>query len=271
MADELITSPHNAVLKRARKLRQRKQRAGEQATLVEGIAPVWQALDSNAPVETLIVAPELLTSEAADNLVEDAVARGIRVVRVSGEAFCSVAERDNPSGLAAIVKTHDLGLRDLSVTPASTFVALNEIGNPGNLGTIVRTVDGAGVDVVITVGDSTDAWHPSAVRASIGAVFTVPVCTVGNIGELLSWCSNNGITVVTTSARAESDYRVIDYPAPRLFLFGSEAEGLGDDLIARGDIAVRIPMEGKVSSLNLAVAVGIVIYSATATPVVRSG
>jgi TrmH family RNA methyltransferase len=265
-ADDLVTSPHNAVLKRARKLGQWKFRDAQGAALVEGIGPVWQAHDSGARIEVLIVAPQLLTSEKADELVEGVAGEGAQVVRVGADAFSSIAARDNPSGLAAIVATPSRKLQDLVVEADSTFVALHEVGNPGNLGTIVRTVDGAGGAGVITVGDSTDPWHPSAVKASMGTVFGVPVCAAKGIDELLSWCSDNHVTVITTSARAESDYRAVDYPAPRLFLLGSEGRGLTDELIAAGDISVRIPMQGKASSLNLAVAAGILLYAATPPP-----
>lgn len=264
--DKLITSPHNAVLKRARKLRRRKFREAERAALVEGIGPVWQARESRAEIEVLIVAPELLTSASVHVLIEDVTANGARLVRVGAEAFSSVAGRDNPSGLAAIVTTRSIRLHDLVVEAASTFVALNEIGNPGNLGTIVRTVDGAGGAGVITVGDATDPWHPTALKASMGTIFSIPVCAVDGADDLLSWCSDNDVAVITTSARAETDYRAVDYPTPRLFLFGSEGEGLTEELIDKGDLAVRIPMKGTATSLNLAVAVGILLYAAQPPP-----
>ncbi len=262
MQDEVITSPHNAVLKRARKLRRRQQREAEGAAFVEGIGPVWQAHESDTTIDVLLVAPELLTSAAVQSLIEDVARSGARVAQFTSEAFSSVADRDNPSGIAAIVTTRNRTLEDLAVEGDSTFVALNEIGNPGNLGTIVRTADGAGGAGVITVGDSTDPWHPNALKASMGAMFTVPVCTVDGVDDLLSWCSDNHVAVVTTSARAPNDYRSVEYPPRKLLLFGSEGEGLGDDLVARGDMAVRIPMEGKTTSLNLAVAVGILLYAA---------
>ena len=262
MPEELITSSQNPNLNRARKLRQRKAREREHAAVVEGIGPVWQAHESGASIDTLIVAPELLTSVSAASLIDDVSSTGARVIKVGAEAFSSIAERDNPSGIAAIVATTDRALNDLSVDDHSTFVALNEVANPGNLGTIVRTVEGAGGAGVITVGPSTDPWHPSAVKASMGAVFGVPLCTVATVDELLSWCFDNDVAVVTTSARAPHDYRTVEYPAPKLLLFGSEGEGLSDDVIARGDLAVRIPMEGRVDSLNLAVAVGILLYAA---------
>jgi RNA methyltransferase, TrmH family len=266
MSEELVASPHNPVLKRARKLRQRKHRRAERAALVEGIAPVWSANACKAEVEVVIVAPDLLTSPSALALIDDVAAAGGRVLRVTPDAFLSVAARDDPSGLAAIVATHDSGLQELVVANDSTFVALHQIGNPGNLGTIVRTADGAGAAGVITVGDSTDAWHPSAVKASMGTVFCVPVCRLAEIDELLGWCRSRGLTVITTSSRGATDYRTVDYPAPRVLLFGSEGEGLGDELIDAGDFAVRIPMEGSASSLNLAVAAGILLYATKPGP-----
>nr|MDQ3958100.1 RNA methyltransferase [Actinomycetota bacterium] len=113
MPSELITSPANPLLKRIRKLRQRKHREEHGAVFVEGIAPVWQALESGVEVETLLVAPDLLTSERAAELVAAHEAAGVTVARVSADAFAAVAERDNPAGLGAVVRPVPLSLDDL--------------------------------------------------------------------------------------------------------------------------------------------------------------
>ncbi|HEX2295111.1 MAG TPA: RNA methyltransferase [Actinomycetota bacterium] len=259
MPPELISSPSNPLLKRIRKLRRRKHRAEQGALFVEGIAPVWQAVESGAAVEVVVTAPDLLTSEGARSLVGSLDAP---VVALSPEAFASIAERDNPSGLGAVVAIPRRALDDVELGPSALVVALDEVGNPGNLGTVVRTADAAGASAVVVAGDAADAWNSAAVKASMGTVFSTPVVP-SDLDEVLLWARRNDLGVVATSARGRVDHWDADYPDGCLLLFGSEATGLSDDTLAAADEVVRIPQRGAASSLNLAVAAGIVIYEAT--------
>lgn len=245
-----------------RALAQRKQREAEGAFVVEGIRPVWQAVESGAAVEALVVAPELLISEQARLMVDSQRAAGMRVVAVSAAVFTGVAEREHPSGLAAIVRAADRRLTELVVPPRALFVALHETGNPGNLGTILRTMDAVAADGLIVIGHTTDPYHPTAVKASMGALFTIPIARVATADEVLTWCVRHGIGVVTTSAAARQDHWSARYPQSCLLLLGSEGEGLPAALLHAGDLAVRIPMLGHVDSLNLAVSAGILLYEA---------
>ena len=260
LTEELIRSTANPLVKRVRALKQRKHRREESAFFVEGIQPVWQAVESRASVEVLIVAPDLLISEPARRLVQEQAAAGLRVAAVSPAVFESISERENPSGLAAIVRMPERSLEDLRVTPQSLFVALYQVKNPGNLGTVLRTMDATGGSGVILVGDTTDPYHPTAVRASMGALFTVPTVHADDLPVLLAWRQVHRLAVITTSARAPQSLWSVRYPLPALLLFGSEGEGLPDPIIGEGDLAVRIPMAGSLDSLNLAVAAGVMLY-----------
>jgi TrmH family RNA methyltransferase len=257
---ERITSASNRLLKHARRLRQRKHRDAEGVFLVEGIAPTWQALE-HAEVEVLFYSPELLTSERALDLVRRAEEHA-KVAEVTSDAFATLSDREHPVGIAAIVRARTLRLRDLEVAPDSVFVALHEIGNPGNLGTIVRTADAAGAAGVVAIGEGTDFWHPNALRSSMGTVFTTPLVAVDNPRDGITWARDNGLTVVTTSAHTEIEHWSTTYSTPALLLFGSEGHGLNQELLDEGDLAVRIPMRGTATSLNLAVSVGILLYEA---------
>jgi len=253
-----ITSPANLLVKRVRALAQRKQRRTEGAFFVEGIRPVWLAVEHGAVLETLIVAPDLLSSEAAQQLVAQQQQAGGRVAQVSRSVFERIAERDNPSGLAAIVRTSQRTIDDLAVGPGSLFVALHEVGNPGNLGTIIRTVDAVGGAGVILLGEATDPYHPTAVKASMGTLFSVPVVSATTT-ELLGWCQQHTVSVYPTADQAEVVYWAVQYQLPALLLFGSEGQGLPPALLARGP-AIRIPMQGSADSLNLSVAAGVLLY-----------
>ncbi|MDQ3985669.1 MAG: RNA methyltransferase [Actinomycetota bacterium] len=256
------TSPSNPLVKRARGLRLKKNRDRERAFLVEGIQTVTAAVQSDAPVELILYAPELLASEQALDVVEGTREAGVEVASLSKKAFESLSERDNPTGLAAIVQTESRNVDQLVVRGDSLFAVLLDVGNPGNLGAIIRTVDAVGGAGVIVFGESTDLHHPGAVKASMGAIFSVPVCNALDFEQVASWAQQRGVTVVTTSAHAESEHWSTEYLLPAAFVFGSEIRGLPRDILNRGDVAVRIPMAGSSTSLNLAVAAGILLYEA---------
>ena len=259
MARELVTSPSNPHLKRIRRLRARKQRDKQGVFFVEGIQPVTRALEHGASIEMVLLAPDILEDHPVVSLVREREAKA-DVIEVSADAFASVSARDDPAGVAAVVRATLVPLEDLSVTSDSLFVALDEVGNPGNLGAIVRTLDAVGGDAVILVGAATDPWHPTAVKASMGTIFARPLCRVGGFDELRAWAKERGITVVTTSAKARIEHWDADIDLPALLVFGSEGQGLPRDVLDAGDVALRIPIEGSASSLNLAIAASVMLY-----------
>jgi RNA methyltransferase, TrmH family len=264
MTGELITSSANPVVKRVRLLADRKHRRAEGAFVVQGIQPVWQAVEAGADVEILVVAPGLLGRSAAARRVTGMIAgqeqRGVRVARLSGEVFTRISDREGPSGLAAIVRGRLAGLAELAAGPDAVFVALHGIGNPGNLGTIIRTANAAGAAGVVLVGQTTDPFDPAAVKASMGALFTLPVAHCGSPAGFFGWAAAGGVTVATTSAQAEQSFWAASYPRPLALLLGAEGTGLPGEVLARGDLQVRIPMSGTAESLNLAVAASLLLY-----------
>lgn len=262
----LISSAANPVSKRMRLLAERRHRRREGAFVVEGVQPVWQAVAAGAEVETLVVAPDLLArspgGQRAAVMVAGQEQRGVQVTRMTAELFTRLSGRDGPSGLAAIVRGHLPGLAGLRVPPGAVFVALHEIGNPGNLGTIIRTASAAGAAGVLLLGASTDPFDPAAVKASMGALFSVPVAHEPEVAGFFGWAAAAGVTVVTTSGRADQSFWDARYPRPAAFLLGAEGPGLSADVLARGQLQVRIPMTGTAESLNLAVAAGLLLYEA---------
>ncbi len=257
----VVHSAANPVIKRIRRLGDRKHRSDERAFVVEGVQPVQRALRAGAPVEMLVIAPQLVAGTPAEAIVAEFETGGGAVVRLTAELFARISTREGPTGVAAIVGIEEHTLGGLAVTPRSVFVALHRIANPGNLGTIVRTADSFGADGVILLGPSADPYAPTAIKASMGSLFAVPVVRVASSDELLSWSRGAGLTVITTSARASTSLLDVELPSPSLVLLGNEGAGLPADLLAAGE-QVRIPMLGSASSLNLAVAAGIVLYEA---------
>ncbi len=255
----VITSAANPLVKRIRQLGDRRFRRQQGCFVVEGIQPVGRATEFGWPVQTFVIAPELLPARAAE-LVAEQEGRGVRVARFSSELFGRVSGRDGPSGLLAIVGARDQPLAGLAVPPGGVFAVLDRVANPGNLGTIIRTVDAAGGAGVILAGDSTDPFGPAAIKASMGSVFALPVTTAANGAEFAGWARRHGVQVVAATGAAGLEHWNSTYRPPVAILLGSERQGLTPDLLAAAELAVRIPMTGSAESLNLAVAAGLMVY-----------
>jgi TrmH family RNA methyltransferase len=257
---ELITSAANPLVKRVRALAQRKHRQAHQAAFVEGIQPVRQAAEAGVALDTLLVAPDLLRSSTAQRFVEEQEAAGVAVARLTSSLFRRISDREHPAGLAAVVSVPRPSLSALDPAGPCTIVALHEVGNPGNLGTILRTADATGAAAVVLVGTTADPWDPAAVRASMGAVFSVPTIRVDDAETLYAWARSHDVAVATTAGRAAGRLWQVTFPSRLLLVLGGEGPGLDDDALARGDLQVSIPMVGTAESLNVGVAASVLMY-----------
>lgn len=254
----MITSPANPSVKAIRALRQRKARDEAGRCLLEGIRLVAEAARAGA-VERLVVAPELLESPFARDLVAEQARAGVPVLEVSREVFASLSQKDGPQGLAAVARQRWEELGALALGPPPGWVALVEPADPGNLGTIIRTADAVGAAGVIIVGPGADPYDPAALRASMGAAFALRLARA-TWGQLLAWRSATGAFLVGTADSAPTDFQAVAYPQPLVLLMGSERQGLDPAQLAACDLAVSLPMRGRADSLNLAVAAGVMLY-----------
>jgi TrmH family RNA methyltransferase len=264
---ETITSAANPLAKRVRALADRRQRRREGAFVVEGVQPVWRAIEAGWEIETLLTVPSRL-AEAGAGLVADRRAAGIRVVELAEQLAVRLTDRDAPPGLFAIVKARTTPLP--APKENDLFVALHRVGNPGNLGTIVRTADAVGAAGMILVGETADQYAPAAVKASMGSLFAMPVARVPDADALFDWARSAGVEVVATSGYAEQAHWAATYRTPLAVLLGSEGDGLPAEVIERADHTVRIPMVGTPESLNLAVAAALMLYEVRRPPAGQS-
>ncbi len=255
----MISSFSNAFVKAVKKLSDHKERMHTKTYLIEGLRIVGEAIESHQEIETLIVAPDLLVSEFGASLLQKAEAQNCPVVEFSKEVFTSISGRDGPQGIAAIVRQNWTRLIDTHPGEGDLWVALQSIQNPGNLGTILRTADSVGARGVLLLDHSTDPYDPTAVKASMGALYNLKIIK-SDLAEFSGWVSLNGIPVIGSSDSAQQDYLVYQYPRPCILLMGSEREGLPEEYLDLCTEVVRIPMEGCSDLLNLAIATSIILY-----------
>lgn len=141
-------------------------------------------------------------------------------------------------------------------------LVLEDLQDPGNVGTILRTAEGAGVTGVILSGRCADIFQPKAIRSTMGSIFRVPFRTEENLSEAVEWLKSCGVRTCAAHLRGTVSYEKADYTEGTAFFIGNEGNGLSDTLTEACDCLVRIPMEGRVESLNAAVAAAVLMYTA---------
>ncbi len=249
----------NRYIPQLRALRSRDERERTGTYYIEGNRIVAQALEADAPIELGVVAPELLRGEHAHAVVARLRERGVPIVELSKAAFGSISFKENLQGIGAVLRSRIGTLAELPLGEQRNWVALDAVGNSGNLGAIFRTADAVGCAGLILLGDTTDPFHPAAVRASMGALFGQRLVRAP-FKEFVEWKREHDYAVVGTSGEATQELREVIYPRPLILLMGSERLGLSPAQQAICDLVVRIPMVGTSDSLNLAVATSVVLY-----------
>jgi TrmH family RNA methyltransferase len=258
---EVLTGHSNPLVKQIRSLRQRKGRDESGLFLVEGIHHVGEAVEAGWGIETLVYAPDQLTSDFARRLVEEQCARGVRCAAFTADVFSSLTEKENPQGRLAVLRQRHQGLSDFSTKQFHFGAALVSPQDPGNVGTILRSLDAAGGDGLFLLDGGVDPYHPSSIRASMGTIFWKALLQA-SFEDFLQWAHGNGFQLVGSSAHAKVDYRSFKPgEQPVILVLGSEQKGLSQEQMAACDVTLSMPMKGRVSSLNLAVAAGILMYT----------
>ena len=200
--------------------------------------------------------------------IEHCIACGYEVVEmykrgenVTPQVYEKMAYRESTEGIIAVAKCKEHRLKDLSLKKRPLVVVLERVEKPGNLGAILRTAEAAGVDAVMICDPLTDLYNPNLIRASIGGVFSVPtaVCTSE---ECITFLKGNNIKILTAQLQDSYDYYDYDMQEATAIVMGTESTGLTDLWREAADAHIRIPMLGRLDSLNVSVSAAILMYEA---------
>jgi len=254
MQKPLITSPSNSLIKQARALHQKKARNDSGLFLVEGIHHVGEAIEAGWDVETILYSSGVLTSPFAHDLI---TRFSFKPQPVTSQVMESLADKENPQGIIAIV--HQRKSRLIDVKPFTRAVALVAPQDPGNVGTILRTLDAVNADALFLLDGGVELYHPSVIRASMGTLFWKLIIQT-SFDKFIAWSKDEKYHLIGTSAKADLDYRTFTPQAPWILMLGNEQKGLSPEQVSACDVTVSLPMQGRVSSLNLAVAAGVLLY-----------
>jgi RNA methyltransferase, TrmH family len=256
-----ITAYSNPLVKHARDLRDRRRRREAGQFLAEGLRILSEAQEAGRLPRTLFFADASHPRAAA--LVQAVEAAGGEAIETTVDILSKLSGKDNPQAIVGLFDDFGRSLESLDRHAAPIWLVAERLRDPGNLGTILRTGDAVGAGGLILLDECVDPFSVEAVRASMGALFTVPVVRA-SADAFLVWLRAGPGTLVGLSLRTTHDYRAADYPSPTFLLTGNEAQGLPETLEAACDVRVKLPMLGKADSLNAAVATAVMAYEVLA-------
>ena len=249
-----ITSLQNPRVKHIVRLRDdKRQRQMDGLMLVEGFDEIQLALSAGYKPQTVLSAPELVSRQIDQINAE--------TLTVNRAVFEKISYRQNPDGWLAIFPIPSMSLDDLKLSSMPLIIVAESIEKPGNLGAILRTADAADVDALFVCDPRVDAYSPNVVRASRGTLFSVPVIET-NSTQAVVFLQRNGIRILAATPSAEAEYTRQDLRGPLAVVVGTEAEGLSGFWLSQADMKVKIPMMGKVNSLNVSVSAALIVYEA---------
>jgi TrmH family RNA methyltransferase len=236
--------------------------------LAEGPQAVREALRHPGVAGVPTVVELFATADAATrhaDLIAAADQRGVPVAQVSGDVMAALCQTVTPQGIVAVCRQLHVPLSDALAADPTLIAVLAQIRDPGNAGSVVRVADAAGADAVVFSHGSVDPYNGKVVRASVGSLFHAPVVVDAELTASLAAVREHGLQVLAADGSGDVD---LDAPAsaellarPTAWLFGNEAWGLPDDVLALADRVVQIPIYDRAESLNLATAAALCLYA----------
>ncbi len=250
---EYITSSANPKFKRLIALLQKSSERRESALFtVEGVREISHCIEAGYKPDCIFFCPDIVSEETLPQCRHFALSAGL---------YAKAAYREGTEGAIGVFQAIEHPLSSLHLKDNPLIAVLESVEKPGNLGAVLRTCDAAGTDALIICDPRTDLYNPNLIRASIGAVFTVPtaVCTTA---QAISFLKSEGIRILTAQLQDSSLYYDCPMTKGTAIVMGTEATGLSDKWRQAADAHIRIPMLGKLDSLNVSVSAAILLYEA---------
>ena len=287
MRTETVTSAQNPKIRNLLSLQEKSRARREQGLfVVEGRRELQHCIEAGFTVRTLFVCPELAGGDSFASLgMTDGTATGMTdgtavgmtaschseeaegrrenllVVEIPETLYRKVAYRESTEGVIAEVECRNRTLGQLELPEHPLIVVLEAVEKPGNLGAVLRSADAARADAVIVCDPLTDLWNPNLIRASLGGIFTVPTVAASS-EETIAWLRARGIRILTAQLQDSSWYYDVDMTVGTALVMGTESTGLTETWRRAADAHIRIPMLGRLDSLNVSVSAAILLFEA---------
>lgn len=257
---EKISSLQNPKIKNIIKLSSKaKERKEQNLFVVEGARELSLAISANYSFDSVFVCPELFAKTEYPKVL-DLIDKKI-ICEVTVPVFQKMAYRENSDGILVLAQCKNNNLEELSLPENPFIIILEAVEKPGNLGAVLRTADAAQADAVIICDPATDVYNPNVVRSGVGCLFTVPVA-VCTSEEALDFLKNHNIRSFAAELQASRWYHETDFTHPSAIVMGTEADGLTEFWLKNADQRIKIPMRGKIDSLNVSVSTAVLTFEA---------
>ena len=259
MRTESITSAQNPKIKTLLELQEKsKARRKEGLFVVEGRRELLHCVEAGYEPYAVFYCPEIISNADFDAVVEKC---DCNYYEIPQHLYDKVAYRGGTEGVIAELRCKEMSLEALQMKENPLVVVLESVEKPGNLGAVLRSADASGVDAVIVCDPLTDMYNPNLIRSSIGAIFTVPVATASS-EDTIKWLKANNIKIYTAQLQDSEWYYDTDMKGGTAIVMGTEATGLTDVWRKAADAHIKIPMLGRLDSLNVSVSAAILLYEA---------
>ncbi|MBQ7424006.1 MAG: RNA methyltransferase [Prevotella sp.] len=250
-----ITSVQNPRIKNLVLLETKSAERRRQGLFVaEGQREIMHCVEAGYEIATLYICPDL-QQETVPELNAGSI------VTVSRQVYEKIAYRGTTEGMIAEVRTKTRTLEGLRLKENPLIVVLESVEKPGNLGAVLRSADAAGADAVVVCDPLTDLYNPNLIRSSIGAIFTVP-CIACSSEECIAFLKSRGLQILTAQLQNSHLYYETDMKRPTAIVMGTESTGLTNQWREAADAHIRIPMLGRLDSLNVSVSAAILLFEA---------
>jgi TrmH family RNA methyltransferase len=249
------------MIKTVASLNQKKYRDDLGLFIVEGVRLVEELAYSDWKPISCFYTGEALQQDRIRKMIVHMERRRTQMYEVSEEVFRKISDTAEPQGILAVTEKMRFSLTEVaSHAKNPVFVILDALQDPGNVGTVIRTAVAAGCTGIFATQGCADLFAAKTVRASMGALFHIPVCQEVTCEELVTVMKNNRIDLIATSLEASDLYYHVDYRSPIAIVFGNEGNGVGHGLLVASKTRIHIPLLGKVESLNVASAAAVILY-----------
>lgn len=258
---QFISSLQNPKVKQVVLLSQKSSERRKQGRfVVEGVRELLHCVRHGFTMDSVFVCPEKLENTPEWNELSGLIGDE-RLYQVSPAVYGKMAYREGTEGMIGVMHSRPATLDALALSDNPLVVVAEGVEKPGNLGAILRSADAANADAVIFCDALTDLYNPNVIRASIGAVFTVP-CAVATSEECIQFLQSKGIQILTAQLQDSELYYDTDMKVPTAIVMGTESTGLTDQWRKAASRHIRIPMLGSLDSLNVSVSTAVLLFEA---------
>ncbi len=256
-----ITSLQNKHIKYIRGLQLKKNRKIFKQYIIEGIRSVEEAILHNIPIEYIVYTEQILENKTAYGLLRDLPGH-VKCLEISNHIFENISDLQSPQGILAVINIVDWRFEDILCGKNDLWIVMDRIQDPGNMGAIIRTAEAIGAKGIVLTKGCVDPYNNKTVRATMGALFHIPILQATNNDYWINYFNSNAIKIIACDLDTEKTYLDIDYSGRIAIIIGNEGNGIDRQLLDHADHTVKLPIIGRIESLNASVAAGIMMYKA---------